>query len=109
MAEAGVDGVVGFYWNGVLAPAGTPPPVIDKLNAVINEGLRSREVHANLVRLGMQPKIGSVQDFAALIAAEYQRWEAIARAANFCREWRSFNGRRPFTKAWRAGCRRSCH
>src|SRR5262245_32406226 len=83
MTEAGVEGFVGSYWNGVLVPAGTPAPIIDKLNAVINEGLRSRDIHASLVRLGMQPKVGSSQDFAAMIAAEYQRWAAIARAANF--------------------------
>ena len=83
LAEAGVDGFVGFYWNGVLAPAGTPAPIIDKLNAVINEGLRSREMQAALARLGMEPKIGSPQDFAALIAAEHRRWTAVARAANF--------------------------
>jgi tripartite tricarboxylate transporter family receptor len=43
MAEAGVPGVVGFYWNGVLAPAGTPQPIIDRPNTVINDGLRTRE------------------------------------------------------------------
>jgi tripartite-type tricarboxylate transporter receptor subunit TctC len=83
MAEAGVDGFVGFYWNGVLAPAGVPAPIIEKLNAVINQGLRSRETQATIARLGMEPRIGSPQDFAALIAAEHQRWVAVARAANF--------------------------
>jgi len=83
MAEAGVDGFVGFYWNGVLAPAGTPAPIIDRLNAVINDALRSREGRANLARFGMQPRIGSPQDFAALIVAEHERWAAVARAANF--------------------------
>jgi tripartite-type tricarboxylate transporter receptor subunit TctC len=83
MAEAGVDGFVGFYWNGVLAPAGVPAPIIEKLNAVINQGLRSRETQATIARLGMEPRIGSPQDFAALIAAEHQRWVAVARTANF--------------------------
>src|SRR5262245_13343426 len=83
MAEAGVDGFVGFYWNGVLAPAGTPAPIIDRLNVVINEGLRSREMQANLAKLGMQPKNGSPQDFTTHIAVEFQRWTAVARAANF--------------------------
>lgn len=82
MSEAGVDGFVGFYWNGVLTPAGTPAPIILKLNTVINEGLRSHEMQASLTKLGMEPRIGSPQDFAALIAAEFQRWSAVARAAN---------------------------
>jgi len=83
MAEAGVEGVVGFYWNGVLAPAGVPAPIVEKLNAVINEGLRTRETRATIARLGMEPRIGSPQDFAALIAREHQYWLAVARAANF--------------------------
>jgi hypothetical protein len=81
MAEAGVPGVVGFYWNGVLAPAGTPQPIIDRLNTVINDGLRTREGQATITRLGMEPRLGSPQDFAKLIAQEHQYWAAVARAA----------------------------
>jgi tripartite-type tricarboxylate transporter receptor subunit TctC len=83
MAEAGVDAFVGYYWNGVLAPAGTPAPIIEKLNTVINQGLRSREGQASITRLGMEPRFGSPQDFAKLIAQEHQHWAAVARAANF--------------------------
>jgi tripartite-type tricarboxylate transporter receptor subunit TctC len=83
MAEAGVPGVAGFYWNGVLAPAGTPQPIIEKLNTVINQGLRSREGQVSITRLGMEPRLGSPQDFAVLIAREHQYWAAVARAANF--------------------------
>ena len=83
MAEAGAAGVVGFYWNGVLAPTGTPAPIIERLNAVINQCLRSREGQASITRLGMEPRLGSPQDFAALIAQEHQHWAAVARAANF--------------------------
>ena len=84
MAEAGIDGWFdGYYWNGVLTPAGTPAPIIDKLNVIINDGLRGREMPAALARLGMEPKGGSPQDFAAHIAAELARWTAVARAANF--------------------------
>jgi tripartite-type tricarboxylate transporter receptor subunit TctC len=83
MAEAGVEGVVGFYWNGVLAPAGVPTPIVERLNAVINDGLRTRETQATIARLGMESRIGSPADFAALIAREHQYWSAVARAANF--------------------------
>jgi tripartite-type tricarboxylate transporter receptor subunit TctC len=81
MHEAGVDGVVGFYWNGVLAPTGTPSPIVDRINGVINGGLKS-EMGAQVIKLGMQPRMGSPQDFAAFIADEAQRWQAVARAAN---------------------------
>jgi tripartite-type tricarboxylate transporter receptor subunit TctC len=83
MAEAGIDAFVGSYWNGVLVPAGTPVTIIEKLNTVINQGLRSREGQASITRLGMEPRFGSPQDFAKLIAQEHQHWAAVARAANF--------------------------
>jgi tripartite-type tricarboxylate transporter receptor subunit TctC len=83
MAEAGVEGVVGFYWNGVLAPAGVPAPIIETLNAAINDGLRKRATQEAIAKLGMEPRIGTPQEFAALMAAEHQRWAAVARAANF--------------------------
>jgi tripartite-type tricarboxylate transporter receptor subunit TctC len=83
MKEAGIDKFVGFYWNGVLAPAGTPAAIVERLNAVINDGLRTPEMQASLVRLGMTPKMGSQKDFADLIATEHAGWAAVARAANF--------------------------
>ena len=77
-----LDRFVGLYWNGVLAPAGTPAVIVDRLNKVINEGLRAPDTQGALAKLGMEPRIGSPQDFAALIAVEHQRWTAVARAAN---------------------------
>jgi tripartite-type tricarboxylate transporter receptor subunit TctC len=82
MSEAGIEGFVGFYWNGVLAPAGTPAGIVDRLNNVINDGLRAPDTQAALAKLGMEPRIGSPRDFAALIAVEHQHWTTVARAAN---------------------------
>ena len=81
MKEAGIDDFVGFYWNGVLAPAGTPQAILERLNAVINEGFKSPEMQANLLKLGMTPKLGSPQDFATLIAEETRKWAAVVQAA----------------------------
>jgi tripartite-type tricarboxylate transporter receptor subunit TctC len=80
MIESGIDNFVGFYWNGLLAPAGTPPAIIERINAIINEGLKS-DMRATVIRLGMEPKSGSPQDFAAFIADEAARWAAVARDA----------------------------
>src|SRR5262249_19260466 len=80
MTEAGIEGVIGYYWNGLLAPAGTPQPIIDRLNAIINEALRS-DMGPAVIRLGMEPRYGTPQDFAKFIAEETQRWIAVARAA----------------------------
>jgi tripartite-type tricarboxylate transporter receptor subunit TctC len=65
---------------GVVAPAGTPQPVIAKLNATINEGLRSLETRAALDKLGIEPLIMSPEEFGALIAEEAPKWaEAVRR------------------------------
>jgi len=64
---------------GVVAPAGTPPAVIDKLNATINDGLRSPEMRASFARLGIEPKITTPAEFAALIAEEAPKWAEAVR------------------------------
>ncbi len=64
---------------GVVAPTGTPAAVIDKLNAAINEGLRAPETRASFARLGIEPKPGTPQDFAAIIAEEAPKWADIVR------------------------------
>jgi len=64
---------------GIVAPAGTPAPVIEKLNAVINEGLRSPEMRASLAKLGIDPQITTPQEFAAIIAQEIPKWAEVVR------------------------------
>src|SRR5262249_12199312 len=81
MIERGFPGLVARYWNGVLARAGTPDNVVDKLNAAINEGLKSLDMQANLEKIGLEPTLMSPQEFAAFIAAETQKWAAVVKAA----------------------------
>ncbi|HLQ90467.1 MAG TPA: tripartite tricarboxylate transporter substrate binding protein [Xanthobacteraceae bacterium] len=64
---------------GIVAPAGTPVAAIARLNGVINEALRSPETRAALERLGIEPKITTPQEFAALIAVEAPRWAKAVR------------------------------
>ena len=80
MAESGVPGCLASSWFGVVGPAGMPSHVVDKLNLEINRSLRSDEIVASLNKLGSQPKIGTPQEFAALIATEVQRWRTIAES-----------------------------
>jgi tripartite-type tricarboxylate transporter receptor subunit TctC len=79
MAESGVPGCLSSSWFGIVGPAGMPAAVVDKLNAEINNGLRSPDIVASFAKLGSQPKIGTPQEFAALIATEIERWGGIAR------------------------------
>jgi tripartite-type tricarboxylate transporter receptor subunit TctC len=64
---------------GVVAPAGTPAAIVAKLNATINEGLRSAETQAALDRLGIEPLISTPEEFAALIAEEAPKWADAVR------------------------------
>jgi tripartite-type tricarboxylate transporter receptor subunit TctC len=64
---------------GVLAPAGTPAAIVDKLNASINEGLRSPETRAAFDKLGIETKISTPQEFAAIIAVEAPKWAEVVR------------------------------
>jgi tripartite-type tricarboxylate transporter receptor subunit TctC len=80
MAELGYPKILASFWSGLLAPAGTPPAVIDKLNQAVNDILRSPEAQTGLARLNAEARIGSPRDFGAFIAAEAARWAGIANA-----------------------------
>jgi tripartite-type tricarboxylate transporter receptor subunit TctC len=64
---------------GVVAPAGTPAAIVARLNATINDGLRSPESRAALDKLGIEPLISSPQEFAAMIAEEAPKWAEAVR------------------------------
>jgi tripartite-type tricarboxylate transporter receptor subunit TctC len=82
MPESGYPDFLATYWNGVLAPAGTPPAIVAQLNTIINASLETPEMRASVIKLGMTPKLASPAEFAAQIAAEYERWLGVAKAAN---------------------------
>jgi tripartite-type tricarboxylate transporter receptor subunit TctC len=81
MRELGYGGFPSASWTGVLAPAGTPAAVVDKLNATINDGLQSPEISALFAKFSAQVKIGSPQDFAEFIAIEAPKWAALVKAS----------------------------
>lgn len=77
------SGVVGFpkeAWFGLLAPAGTPTTVVDKLNHAVDEALKSAEVRVSLAKLGMEAKIGTAQDFAVALAEQAREWKNVIDA-----------------------------
>jgi tripartite-type tricarboxylate transporter receptor subunit TctC len=79
LVEAGYLDVPYDTLFGVVAPAGTPAAIIDKLNGVINDGLKSVEMRASLTQLGIEPIITSPQEFAAIIAQEVPKWAEVVR------------------------------
>jgi tripartite-type tricarboxylate transporter receptor subunit TctC len=79
MIESGVPDYVVLTYSGMVAPVATPPAVIDKLNAAINESLRSPEVTAAFARIGAEPGSGSPQDFATFLASETVKWVDVVK------------------------------
>jgi tripartite-type tricarboxylate transporter receptor subunit TctC len=79
LIEQGYPDVSLDAWAGVVAPAGTPLPVVAKLNAAINEALAGAEVKAALMKLSALPKTGTPAEFAAFIAAEIPKWAAAVK------------------------------
>jgi tripartite-type tricarboxylate transporter receptor subunit TctC len=79
MAESGLPALTATFWQGVVAPAGTPASIVVKLNATINEGVKSPEMRMSFAKLGMEPKTGSPQEFGALIARDVQKWAEIVK------------------------------
>jgi tripartite-type tricarboxylate transporter receptor subunit TctC len=81
MAEAGMADFEVSSWNGLAAPAGTPQPVIDKLNAEVNKILASPDVQQQLQVLGAQVVGGSSGQFANHVQAQIRKWRDVTRAA----------------------------
>lgn len=79
MRESGFDGVPSYLWSGLLAPVQTPPAVIDKLNAAMNEGLKAPDIRASIAKLGLETRALTPQEFTARLADEARLWEAAVK------------------------------
>jgi tripartite-type tricarboxylate transporter receptor subunit TctC len=81
VAESGVPGFAVTQWYGILAPAGTPRAIIERLNAEIVKVLRQAEVTSRLAGDGAEPVGSSPQQFAAHIKAERDKWARVIKQA----------------------------
>jgi tripartite-type tricarboxylate transporter receptor subunit TctC len=81
MAEAGLANYNFTNWFGLVAPAGTPKDVIEKLHADVNEALQDAEVRTKFQNLGLQPGSGSTAQFAALIKSDSAKWGTTIKQA----------------------------
>ena len=80
-SESGLPGFEVDFWIGILAPAGTPPAIVARLNAEVNRILAQEDVRERLIVLGTEPIGGSPQQFAALIKKDIARWAEAIRAS----------------------------
>jgi tripartite-type tricarboxylate transporter receptor subunit TctC len=80
--EAGFPKLQSPFWLAVVAPAGTPPDIIGKLNSAFRHALTAPETHTRLNALGAESKIGTPEDLDRMLAAERAQWTAVVKAAN---------------------------
>jgi tripartite-type tricarboxylate transporter receptor subunit TctC len=81
VAEAGYPGYEANSWNGIVAPAGTPRAIVEKLNAAMVKVLRTDEVRKFMVGDGAEPAPGTTEQFAAFIRADHAKWARVIKAA----------------------------
>ncbi len=81
VAEAGYPGYEANSWNGIVAPAGTPRAIIEKLNAAMVKVLRTDEVRKFMVGDGAEPAPGTAEQFAAFLRADHAKWAKVIKAA----------------------------
>ncbi|MDI1240020.1 MAG: tripartite tricarboxylate transporter substrate binding protein [Polaromonas sp.] len=86
MIELGYKGFEFNGWLGVLAPAGTPTPIIDRLNKEIAAAVKSSEVQALYARLGLEPIVLSSQAYSDEMKKDFAKYESVAKKAGIEKE-----------------------
>jgi tripartite-type tricarboxylate transporter receptor subunit TctC len=79
--ETGVADYEVTTFNGIVAPSGTPAAIVNRLNAAMNEGLKTSEMQDTRAKLGAGTDIGSPAAFGAFIAKEFAKWSDVGQAA----------------------------
>jgi tripartite-type tricarboxylate transporter receptor subunit TctC len=80
-AEAGLPGYVLASWFGLAAPAGTPAPIVHRVNAEVQKALAAPDVIEAMAKLGLEPGGGTPEQYAAMIADDLAQWRAAVKAA----------------------------
>ncbi|MGE4338850.1 MAG: tripartite tricarboxylate transporter substrate binding protein [Pigmentiphaga sp.] len=78
VAESGLPGYSASTWYGLLAPAGTPSAIVDKLNAAVREAMNDPDVKERLDEQGLDATPGTPQEFADFIRVEIDKWSKVA-------------------------------
>ena len=82
ISEAGLTGYEAGNWFCVFAPAGTPAPVVERLNGAINAAMSSPQMKDRLQSQGAEPQSGTPQQLAELVKSELAKYAKIVKAAN---------------------------
>ena len=81
LVESGYPDFTIDAWTGVMAPKGTPPQIVARLNAVINDGLKTQEIKTALARFHALPKASSPQEFEAFLKDQLPKWASMVKLA----------------------------
>ena len=81
LVESGYPDFVIDAWTGVVAPVGTPPAIIEKLNVAINAGLKTPAAQASLAKFSAIANLGTPQDFEKFLSSQMTKWGAIVKLA----------------------------
>jgi tripartite-type tricarboxylate transporter receptor subunit TctC len=82
MAEAGLPGYEVTSWQGIFAPAGTPPAIVSRLNAEIVKILNMPDIRERMEQLGVDPVANTSEEFAAFQKAEIAKWAKVVKEGN---------------------------
>jgi tripartite-type tricarboxylate transporter receptor subunit TctC len=84
-AEQGVKGFASYNWNGILAPAGTPKAIVDRMNAILEKPLHDPQVRKQMETIGYIVAGDGPAEFAAFMKEETERWAEVAKKAHIPR------------------------
>jgi len=82
IAEAGLPGYEALQWFGLMAKGGTPPAILNRLQTLIAEGMRTPEMQERLKTEGADAVVNTPEVFQKLINDEIERWSKLAQAIN---------------------------
>src|SRR5262249_62236226 len=82
IADQGAPAYEVLPFTGTVAPAPPPAAVVNRLNAAMNEGLRTPEMRDTITKLGAVTDPGTPEEFGAFIAAQLKKWTEVGKAAN---------------------------
>jgi len=82
VAEAGVPGYESTIWIGIMAPKGTPQPVVDKLNAEIRKVIARADLRDAWARQGAVPMSMTPAEFGAYLEKDIEKWAGVVKSAN---------------------------
>ncbi|MFM8546516.1 MAG: Bug family tripartite tricarboxylate transporter substrate binding protein [Betaproteobacteria bacterium] len=86
MVESGFPDFVVRDWQGILVKAGTPGPVIERINAAVRRVVTQPETIEAMAKLGADPAAASAEEFGRLVASEVDAWGRLVKAANISME-----------------------